>query len=151
MLALQQLLQFSSLSNNGSVHSQCFTTLFYILEVKITLFNLLHLHKRFKYWLLSTGWPDTNKLAVGKLCLWDTSIVMKGNLNVLLENIITFVCYWSFSMHGLNIFPTVMLHKDNKYKESLILFLWSHGAVIFIYFYILFYLTAQNILALHFV
>lgn len=151
MLALQQLLQFSSLPNNGSVHSQCFTTLFYILEVKITLFNLLHLHKRFKYWLLSTGWPDTNKLGVGKLCLWDTSIVMKGNLNVLLENIITFVCYWSFSMHGLNIFPTVMLHKDNKYKESLILFLWSHGAVIFIYFYILFYLTAQNILALHFV
>lgn len=77
--------------------------------------------------------------------------MMKGNLNVLLENIITFVCYWSFSMHGLNIFPTVMLHKDNKYNESLILFLWSHGAVIFIYFYILFYLTAQNILALHFV
>lgn len=151
MLALQQLLQFSSLPNNGSVHSQCFTTLFYILEVKITLFNLLHLHKRFKYRLLSTGWPDTIKLAVGKLCLWDTSIVMKDNLNVLLENIITFVCYWSFSMHRLNIFPTVMLHKDNKYKESLILFLWSHGAVIFIYFYILFYLTAQNILALHFV
>lgn len=82
--------------------------------------------------------------------------MMKGNLNgfsfsILLENIITFVCYWSFSMHGLNIFPTGMLHKDNKYKESLILFLWSHGALIFIYFYILFYLTAQNILALHFV